>query len=173
MCRINCWDLLCRFQHNGSPTDHIFCICQIFKKNWDYNVAVCQLFIDLKKAHVSVQREVLYNIIIEFCIPMKLIRLIKMCLNQTYSRVWVGRHLSDMFPIQNGVKQGGSLSLLLFNFAVEYVIRRLQANQEGLNLSGAHQLLVYAGVNIVAEGIHTIKKNTKTLFVAGKGIGLK
>jgi len=60
-------------------------------------VAVCQLFINFKKAHVSVQWEVLYNILIEFCIPMKLVRLIKMCLNQTYSRVWVGRHLSDKF----------------------------------------------------------------------------
>ena len=51
--------------------------------------------------------------------------------------------MSDTFPIQNGVKQGGSLSLLLFNLALEYVIRRLQANQEGLNLSDVHQLLVY------------------------------
>jgi flagellar biogenesis protein FliO len=78
-----------------------------------------------------------------------------------------------MFPIQSGVKQGGSLPLLLFILALEYVIRRLQANQEGLNLSGAHQLLVYADVTILSESIHTIKKNTKTLFVAGKRIGLK
>ena len=53
------------------------------------------------------------------------------------------------------MKRGGSLSLLLFNLAVEYVIRRLQANQEGLNLSGAHQLLVYTDVNILSESIHT------------------
>jgi len=51
--------------------------------------AVCHLFIDFNKAYVSVQKEVLYNILIEYCIPMKLIRLIKMCLSQTYSRVWV------------------------------------------------------------------------------------
>ena len=93
-----------------------------------------------------------------------------MCLNQTYSRVCVGRYLCDRFPSQSGVKQGGSLSLLLFNLAVEYVIRRLQANQDGLNLSDAHQLLVYADVNILSESIHTMKKNTITLFVAGKRI---
>jgi hypothetical protein len=64
-------------------------------------------------------REVLYSIPIEFGIPMKLVRLIKMCLNETYSKVHIGKHLSDTFPIQNGLKQGDALTLLLFNFALE------------------------------------------------------
>jgi len=56
---------------------------------------------------------------------MKLIKLIKMCINETYSRVWVGKHLSDMFPIRDGLKQGDALLPLLLNFAVEYAIRRV------------------------------------------------
>jgi hypothetical protein len=67
---------------------------------------VRQLLIDIKKASDSVRREVLYNILIEFGVPMKLVRLIKMCLNETYSRVRVGKHLSGMFPINNGLKKG-------------------------------------------------------------------
>ena len=55
----------------------------------------------------------MYNILTEFGIPMKLLRLTKMCLNETYSRVWVGKDLSDMFPIRNGLKQGDVLSPLL------------------------------------------------------------
>jgi hypothetical protein len=61
----------------------------------------------------------------EFGIPMKLVRLIKMCLNETYSKVLIGEHLSDNFPIQNGLKHGDALSPLLFNFALEYVIREV------------------------------------------------
>jgi hypothetical protein len=54
---------------------------------------------------------------------MKLVRLIKMCLNETYSKVRIGKHLSDSFPIQNGLKQEDVLSPLLFNFALELAIR--------------------------------------------------
>ena len=84
------------FECNRSTTDHIFYIRQILEKKWEYNEAVHRLFIDLKKAHNSVRREVLYNILIEFGIPMQLVRLLKMCLNETYSRVRIDKHLSDI-----------------------------------------------------------------------------
>jgi len=87
---------------------------------------VHQHFIDFKKAYDSVRREVLYNILIEFGDPMKMVSLTKMCLTKTYSKVWVGKNLSDMFPIRNGLKQGDALSPLLFNFDLEYAIRRVQ-----------------------------------------------
>jgi len=133
----------CGFQHNRSTTDHIFCNCQILGKKWEYIEAVHQLFIDFKKDYDSVWREVLYSILIGFGIPMKLARLIKMCLNDTCSRVWVGRHLSDMFPIKNCLKQGNVLLPLFFNFALEYAIMRVWVNRGGLKFVGTHQLVVY------------------------------
>jgi len=112
----------------------------------------------------------LYNILKEFGIPIKLISLIKMCLNETCSRVRVGKYLSDMFPIKNGMKERNSLSSLLFNIAIEYAIRRVQVNQDGLKLYGTRQLLVYAdGVNILDGKV----QNIGTLVSASKEIALE
>ena len=105
-----------------------------------------------------------------FGIPVTLIRLIKTCLNETCSRVRVGKHLSHMFPINNGFKQGDALLPLLFNIAAGYAIRRVQVNQDGSKLNGTRQLLVYAdGVNMLDGSV----QNTGTLVVANKEIGLE
>jgi len=70
-------DHKCGFQCKRLTADHILCIHQALEKKWEYNEAVHQLFIDFKKAYDSVRREVLYNILFEFSIPMKVVRLKK------------------------------------------------------------------------------------------------
>jgi hypothetical protein len=81
---------------------------------------VHQILIDFKKAYDSVSREVIYIFLIGFGVPIKLVRLIKMCLSETYIKVSTGKYLSDNFPIQKGLNQGDALSPLLFNFDLEY-----------------------------------------------------
>jgi hypothetical protein len=68
-------------------TDQIFCIRQIPEKKLEHNETVHRLFIDFKKAYDSVRREELYNILIVFGVPVKLVRLTKMCLNETYIKI--------------------------------------------------------------------------------------
>jgi hypothetical protein len=66
--------------------------------------------------HNSDRRDLLglYDMLIEFGIPMKLVRFFRMCFNETYNKGRLGKHLSDAFPIQNCLKQGDGLSTLLF-----------------------------------------------------------
>jgi hypothetical protein len=93
---------------------------------------------------------------------MKQVGLIKMCLNEIYSKVRIDKHLSHSFRIQNGLKQGDALSSLLSTLALESAIRKIQENQVGLKLNGTHQLLAYADdVNLLGDNIDTIKKTRK------------
>jgi len=105
---------------------------------------------------------------------MKLVRLIKMCLNESYSRVRVGKNSSDIYPIRNDLKQGAALSPLLFIFASSYFIKRFQLDQDGLKLNSTLHFLVYADdVNTLGGSIDTIKENADALIVTSKEIGVE
>ena len=78
-------------------------------------------------------------------------------------------YVSDRFPIRNGLKQGDALSPMLFNFGLEYAIRRVQVNQDGLKLNGTHQLLV----NILGGSLNTLKENAEALVAATRETGLE
>jgi len=89
--------------------------------------------------------------------------------NGNYGKVRVGKNLSDLFPIRNGLKQGDAISPLLLNFILDYAIRTIQINQYGLKLNGTYQVFVYADdVNILGGSLYTVKENAQVLVVASK-----
>ena len=67
----------------------------------------------------------MYNTLIDTGIPMKMVRLIKMCLTEMCSSVRAGKHLCEVFPIRNGLKKGDALSPLLVNFVLEHDITKV------------------------------------------------
>jgi hypothetical protein len=97
--------LLGIFSVDFDVTDQIFCICQVLEKKCEYNETPHQLFIDFKKAYDSVSGVVLYNILIEVGGTHE------MCLNEKYHKDRIGKHLSESFLIQNGLKQGDALMM--------------------------------------------------------------
>jgi hypothetical protein len=82
--------------------------------------------------------------------------------------------LSDIFPVRKSWKGGDALLPLIFNFALEYAIRRVQVNQNGLKLNGTHRFLVYADdVKILGGSVCTMEKHGEALLVASKETGLE
>jgi hypothetical protein len=113
-------------------TDLLLIRFSTFARYWSKNGSTmeqCISYLQTSRKLMTQLRQVLCNILLEFGIPKKLVRLSKMCLNETYGKVHIGKHLSDKFPIQNGLKQGDALSPFLFNFDLKYAIRKVQENQ--------------------------------------------
>jgi hypothetical protein len=91
------------------------------------------------------------------------------CLNETYNKVHIGKHLPDTFPTQYVYNKVDALSSLIFKFILEYAIRMVLENQVGLKLNRTHQMLVYADdINLLGDKINTIKKKTDSLTDATK-----
>jgi hypothetical protein len=141
------------------------------EKRQEYNETVHQPFIDFKKAYDSVGWEVLYDILIEFGVPMNLymIRLIEMCLNETKNKFPTSKTLRSV--LLKMIQQEDSLRPLIFSFVLAY-IRKVQENQVGLTLNGTRQLLIYAGdVNPLEDNTNTINKNKENLIHIIKEVG--
>jgi hypothetical protein len=79
------------------------------------------------------------------------------------SEVRFSKHLSDVFSIQDDLKQGDALSLFLLNSYLEYALRKVQEDKEGLEINGTHQLLICA-INVKFTGREHTKKNTEVLL---------
>jgi hypothetical protein len=100
--------------------------------------------------------------------------MIKMCLNETYKKVRLGKHLFDSCPLLNGLKQGDALSLLLCSFTLQFLIGKIQYSQLELKLNGTYRVFGCANDMIILGGnIETIKRNTETLIDASKEVGLE
>ena len=96
----------CGFRPGRSTTDHIFNIRQLLEKSYEYNVDHEHLFIDFRQAYDSIHRPSMWQILREFGVPMKLINLIKMCINNSQCKVKVGNKTSDPFHTNSGLRQG-------------------------------------------------------------------
>ena len=101
----------------------------------------------------------------------KKVRLIKICLDNTQSKVRIGNYLSFSFPIENSLKQGDALSSIIINFSLEYsyAITKLQATNLGLDMN---DLTCVNDVNLIGNDITTLERNTNVLLTACKDIGL-
>ena len=119
-----------------------------------------QLIIDFKKAQNLVRKVIMCNFSIYVCIHMKPVRLIKMCRCEICSRIRLGKILSDKLSFKNGLKQEDGLLPLLFSFALEYSIRHVQAQLNGLKLNVTHRLWFMLILYILGRNVHIVMRKT-------------
>jgi len=121
---------------------------------------------DFKNIYASFGSQVLCNILSELITLIKLVKLLIMCLNETYGKVWVGIHLPDTVPVQSNLNLRYALLPIHFKFALEHVIRKVQVNQGGQKLNVARQLLVGAHyVTFQDKNTHKKKLSLKTQYI--------
>jgi len=92
------------------------------------------LIIDYKQAYDTVNRETIWNTLIIFEVPTKIVIMIKLCMNKTRCKVKFNQHFSDEFEIKTGLQEGDTLSPVFFNIALETIINETQNKYGGLNL---------------------------------------
>jgi sorting nexin-29 len=119
LCREHICEYQCGFRKGRSTMDHIFTIRQVLEKCYKQNINVYQLYVGFRQAFDSINRQFIYEAMAEFGIPSKLISLTKMTLEMIYNRVKIQNELSDSFMTNTGVRQGDSLSTVLWKKFLE------------------------------------------------------
>lgn len=161
----------CGFRSGRSTTDQIFLLRSIMEKCYEYNITLHQLFIDFKQAYDSVRRPQLYTAMLELGIPKKLVGLVEMTLRKTKAKVKVQGMLSECLEVKRGLRQGDVLSTLLFNVALEKVMRSVDSRRGGSIFSRTLQYLAYAddiamigrGQRFVSEGFSQMERESKKM----------
>lgn len=160
------------FRRRKSTTDHIFTLRQLMEKYYEYNKDLHILFVDFKEAYDSIDREKLWIALRNYRIPKKIVKLVKICNQKTFCKVRFMGETSEHFECKISLRQGDALSPVLFNLALEKVIRDIREEQE-MEIIGVNTLLAYAD-DIVILGISQkdIEEKAKKLFIASHNMGL-
>jgi len=112
------------FRPGRSTTDAIHIMQQILEKALEYDITLHILFIDFKQAFDKVKRGRITTEMTKMGIPQKLVNLVNMTLNETTAIAKIGTETTESFKVQEGVRQGDTLSATLFNIALESAIRK-------------------------------------------------
>ena len=162
------------FTDGRSTTDQIFTVRQILQKCREYQIPTHHLFIDFKAAYDSIDRVQLWQIMHEYSFPSKLIKLIQATMNGVRSSVRISGVLSEPFECRVGLRQGDGLSCLLFNIALEGVIRRAGLNMRGTIFTKSGQLVCFADdIDVIGRSLETVTEQYTRLKREAARMGLK
>ncbi|KAL4154026.1 hypothetical protein QTP88_001859 [Uroleucon formosanum] len=162
------------FRADRSTTDQMFIIIQLYQKSWEFDKEIHTLFVDFKKAYDSIHRESLLNIMKEFHFPQKLVNLVSISVMETSIRVKIGNSITEPATVNSGLRQGDSLSPILFNVALEKVIREMKIGpNKGIRLQNTSiGVLAYADdIVLMEESQDSLKSLFSKLHKAASKVG--
>jgi hypothetical protein len=163
----------CGFRPGKSTIDQVFTLRQILEKTQEKQIDTHHLFVVFKAAFDSPVRYHLYNIMSEFGIPNKLIRLRRMTLTNTQCVVQVGKELSEPFETKNGFRQGDTLSCDFFNLVMEKIMRTAELVHNGTIFYKSVMPLAYADdVDIIGRSSREVSAAFTRFEEASKNMGL-
>ncbi|XP_073986277.1 uncharacterized protein [Rhodnius prolixus] len=149
----------CGFRKGRSTTDHIFTMRTVLESFYENNLDLHQLYVDFRMAYDSVSRTGLIRGMKLLGVPFKIIRLVRMTLNQTSAKVVIQGEVSTEFGVNVGLRQGDPVSPVLFNLVLEMALRRVTSNPGGTIYNRMTQHLAYADdVVIIARSVSELKK---------------
>ena len=143
------------------------------EKAHEYKVDTHQMYIDYKQAYDTINRAELVEIMKEFGIPMKLVRLVRMTLTNTNSKVKIQGKLSPSSETTIGLRQGDLLSTLLFNLCMEKIIRNDRINPGGTIFNRIRQCLAYVDDVVILGRKGYIKRTLEEMAAITQQIGLQ
>ena len=163
----------CGFREGVSKIDQIQTLRQILVKTLEYQIQFQHLFIDFKTAYDKINRNQLYKAMLELGIPLKLARLTQATMESATTKVKIQNELSEIIHIRNGLRQGGALTCIVFDMALEKIIREANINMRGNIFYKSVQILEYADdTDVISRSQNSLQEAVIALDRAARMMGL-
>ena len=148
------------FKSNISTKYCSFLINQTIQYYKNNNSNVLCLFLDASKAFDRVRHDKLFPYLIERNICPLFLRIIAVMYAQNTAKVKWNSFTSESFPMNNGVKQGGILSLYLFNLYIDPLLINITKSKIGCHVGGKPaNVFSYADdIVVLAPTVKSLKK---------------
>lgn len=162
------------FIKGRSTTDQTFIVKESIAKYWEFDKDCFLLFVDFNKAYDSLDRQQIWHKMEKFGIPLEMIELIKLTVQDSKCKVKVNGQVSSSFKVNTGVRQGDGLSPTLFNIALEETLQKVNNSNGGIHIGKRFNVLAFADdIVVIAETLNDIKEITKILIQETDIVGLK
>lgn len=163
------------FRNNRSTTDAIFILRQIVEKSIEYDKPAYMCFIDLTKAFDRIRLNDVLLILNKKLVPADVIRIIKELNTQTKTRIRINNQLTEEIDVDTGIRQGDSLSPLLFNLIMDKIIQNVKNTSSGYRLGSKEiQIVCYADdAMIVAENEDNVQRLLHTFHNTAKDYNME